>query len=356
MRCLKQETVVVTIDLLRSSNEYMKIQVSEALIILIWSSVITTSLTILLLYPSLSAVSSWDNMLFISSFAFFPIFGYLGEKWTRYKVIITGIIILVVSYAINLILTTILVILDVHHETGDVIEYLCIITVLSALVGFGLFMSNIIQFGTDQLQFASSQHLAAFVRWFVCIFTFSWGLSIVLLLATALEFKLIYYGIYCFIFILLFGFTIILVCCCKQQLVIEQSTHIDPVKMIWRVMKYAWKHKYPVRRSAFTYNENPPSRLDLAKERYGGPLTTEQMEDVKSFWNILTILLALLGNSIIDTRGVGQQYIDAMGINTTTITFFQSVVLRFPITVQYSIVFLCIPFQLVIVPFFPPKC
>ena len=277
----------------------------EALIILIWSSVITTSFTILLLYPSLSAVSNWDMMLFISSFAFTPLCGYLGEKWTRYKVIITGTIILV-SYAIHLILTTILVILDVHQETSEVIEYLCIITILSALVGFGLFLSNIIQFGTDQLQFASSQHLAAFVRLFVCIFIFSWGLSIVLLLATALEFKLIYYGTYCFIFILLFGFAIILVCCCKQQLVIEPPTHIDPVKMIWRVMKYAWKHKYPVRRSAFTYNENPPSRLDLAKERYGGPFTTEQVEDVKSFWNILTILLALLGNSIIDTRGVGQ--------------------------------------------------
>ena len=123
--------------------------------------------------------------------------------------------------------------------------------------------------------------------------------------------------------------------------------------MIWRVMKYAWKHKYPVRRSAFTYNENPPSRLDLAKERYGGPFTTEQVEDVKSFWNILTILLALLGTSIIDTRGVGQQYIDAMGINTTTITVLENIILRLPKIFEISIVFLCIPFQLVVVPFFP---
>ena len=43
------------------------------------------------------------------------------------------------------------------------------------------------------------------------------------------------------------------------------------------------------------------SRLDLAKERYGGPFTTEQVEDVKSFWNILTILLALVGTIAIDT-------------------------------------------------------
>ena len=325
-------------------------QYAGVILVLLWAGINTIAITLLLFYPSLSTVSGWDNTLFISAFVFFPIFGYLGEKWTRYKVIITGIIILVVSYTINLILTTILVILD---EASDIIEYLCIITILSALVGFGLFLSNIIQFGTDQLQFAPSQHLAAFVRWFVCIFAFCWDLNIILqLVATTFEFHLLYHGIYCFIFILLFGFTITLVCCCKQRLVIEPPTHIDPVKMIWRVMKYAWKHKYPVRRSAFTYNENPPSRLDLAKERYGGPFTTEQVEDVKSFWNILTILLALVGNSTIDTRGVGQQYIDAMGINTTTITFFENIILRFPETFEYSIVFLYIPI-LVVVPFFP---
>ena len=329
-------------------------QHAGVILVLLWTGINTIAITLLLLYPYLSAVSGWNNTLFYSAFAFCPIFGYLGEKWTRYKVIITGIIILVVSYAINLILTTILVILDVHQETGDIIEYLCIITALSALVGFGLFMGNIIQFGTDQLQFAPSQHLAAFARWFACIVIFFWDFNFVVqLVATTFEFHLLYHGIYCFIFILLFGFTTTLVCCCKQRLVIEPPTHIDPVKMIWRVMKYAWKHKYPVRRSAFTYNENPPSRLDLAKERYGGPFTTEQVEDVKSFWNILTILLALLGTSIIDTRGVGQQYIDAMGINTTTITFFENIILRFPETFDYSIVFLCIPFQLVVVPFFP---
>ena len=147
------------------------------------------------------------------------------DTWERNgqdTVIITGIIILVVSYAINVILTTIQVILDVHHETSDIIEYLCIITILSAFVGYGLFMSNIIQFGTDQLQFAPSQHLAAFARWFACIFIFSWDFNLVFqLVATTFEFHLLYHGIYCFIFILLFGFSIALVCCCKQRLLLS---------------------------------------------------------------------------------------------------------------------------------------
>ena len=36
-----------------------------------------------------------------------------------------------------------------------------------------------------------------------------------------------------------------------------------------------------------------PSRLDLGKEKYGGPFTTEQVEDVKVFLGILKVLLTL---------------------------------------------------------------
>ena len=31
--------------------------------------------------------------------------------------------------------------------------------------------------------------------------------------------------------------------------------------------------------------------MDLAKEKYGGPFTTEQVEDVKVFFGILSILI-----------------------------------------------------------------
>ena len=36
-----------------------------------------------------------------------------------------------------------------------------------------------------------------------------------------------------------------------------------------------------------------PSRLDVGKEKYGGPFTTEQMEDVKAFLGILCVLLTI---------------------------------------------------------------
>ena len=59
-------------------------------------------------------------------------------------------------------------------------------------------------------------------------------------------------------------------------------------------MKYAAKHKYPVRRSAFTYcDDQQPSRLDYGKSKYGGPFNTEQVEDVKTFWRMTLVIFVL---------------------------------------------------------------
>ena len=68
----------------------------------------------------------------------------------------------------------------------------------------------------------------------------------------------------------------------------------NPYKLVYKVIKLAAYHKTPIRRSAFTYCEDElPSRMDLGREKYGGPFTTEQVEDVKAFLGILQVLLKL---------------------------------------------------------------
>ena len=52
------------------------------------------------------------------------------------------------------------------------------------------------------------------------------------------------------------------------------------------------KNKYPRMRSAFTFWEDKPyTRIDLGKRKYGGPFTTEQVEDVKTFFRILLVIV-----------------------------------------------------------------
>ena len=60
------------------------------------------------------------------------------------------------------------------------------------------------------------------------------------------------------------------------------------------MLNFTRKNKYPLQRSAFTYaDDEEPTRIDFAKEKYGGPFKTEQVEDVKTFFRILAILLVL---------------------------------------------------------------
>ena len=66
---------------------------------------------------------------------------------------------------------------------------------------------------------------------------------------------------------------------------------VNPIKLIVRVLCYARKHKYPENRSALTYwEEEAPSRLDLGKDKYGGPFTEEEVEDVKTVLRLLPLV------------------------------------------------------------------
>uniref|UniRef100_A0A1X7U9L4 Uncharacterized protein n=1 Tax=Amphimedon queenslandica TaxID=400682 RepID=A0A1X7U9L4_AMPQE len=70
----------------------------------------------------------------------------------------------------------------------------------------------------------------------------------------------------------------------------------NQVKLIVRVLCYARKHKYPENRSALTYwEEEAPSRLDLGKDKYGGSFTEEEVEDVKTFFRMLPLFIAVVG-------------------------------------------------------------
>ena len=62
-------------------------------------------------------------------------------------------------------------------------------------------------------------------------------------------------------------------------------------ELVYQVIKYAIKNKRPKCRSAFTYCEDElPSRIDFGKKKYGGPFTTEQVEDVKTFFRLLSVV------------------------------------------------------------------
>ncbi len=102
-----------------------------------------------------------------------------------------------------------------------------------------------------------------------------------------------------FIFFSLYPVLAVSILCCSIFLLAPKWLIIEPkspqsLKTIYQVLKFAAKHKAPLNRSALTYwEEDVPSRMDLAKSRYGGPFTTEQVEDVKTFFKIIVMQIPL---------------------------------------------------------------
>lgn len=238
------------------------------------------------------------------TFLLYPSAGLIAETvLTRFKVMIIGSVVATVGIILSLISLAVDALLfyftDYHTDVDgwkSLLQPGYIVPLLAGIiihyVGLSLFEANAIQFGTDQLQFASNNELSKFVHWY---FWTSFAVQYTFVSLSSFTGELLV-SVFPLLLIALIGAItlLFLIYCCRHHLFTEPVGHTNPVKLVAKVLSYIKHHKQPVRRSAFTYGE-VPSKMDIAKERYGGPFTTEQVQDVKSFCSILTVLLSMFG-------------------------------------------------------------
>ena len=241
-------------------------------------------------------------------FAACPIAGWLADVYIgRYQFIRCS---LRVTWS-GIIATNVYYLIDKHFFNFASAET-SLQVVLAIVVGLGLagVIANSIQFGLDQLIDTSSTNICSYISWCVWLHFFAHTMAV---------FSHHYLcGIYdlplSFLFVSLTITVVVLSdVACNHWLVKEPVTQ-NPLKLIYQVLRYAVKNKYPRMRSAFTYWEDKPYfRIDLGKRKYGGPFTTEQVEDVKTFFQILAILVISIlivtvthGQSVIPASRLGQ--------------------------------------------------
>ena len=183
-----------------------------------------------------------------------------------------------------------------YRLLNEVVLCIAVCVILMALTCFVCTL----QLGLDQMPDASSSSITSFIAW--SMFSVSAGSWVGEFLDFALKdncFGLVedtissiqLYSLCAALFAslilvldLLFG---------KSWLIIEPNPP-KSFTLIYCVLKFAAKHKAPLNRSALTYwEEDVPSRMDLGKSRYGGPFTTEQVEDVKSILRLFAMSLPL---------------------------------------------------------------
>ena len=185
---------------------------------------------------------------------------------------------------------------------STVIYYVDTILIITLSLGFGGYQANIIQFALDQLQDASTSEIKSFIVWYIWT-AISSGIAVHLAVICTDK---IYYTFRLMIICVSLSIALILIALCGHWLVKEPVTQ-NPFKLVYKVIRYAVRTKHPRCRSAFTYcEENLPSRIDFGKSKYGGPFTTEQVEDVKTFLRLLPVLVVgcAVGGQVIANSGI----------------------------------------------------
>ena len=225
-----------------------------------------------------------------------PLTGWLADsRFGNFKVFRAGCVLMFLGNVLLCVCTIVDANLDLSEYQALFI--CCILAVLlslfASLAGGSACLVTVFQLGLDQLPDASSAGIINYVLLFWSMVSLGIWISnsIFMIVASCIEhmlsvqtLSLIPVLCMCVMLSSFFLFD-------RKQFIIEPKSH-QSLRIIYRVLKFAVKHKAPLNRSALTYwEENIPSRLDLGKSRYGGPFTTEQVEDVKTFFRLLLVLL-----------------------------------------------------------------
>ena len=221
----------------------------------------------------------------------YPLAGWLADvKFGRYNVMHTSLWLMWVGALVSAVASVVQSATSIPLGVSISILVLTYALMLCGLAGFHV---NILPFGTDQLLEASSEEISAFVHWLF----WAWNVGIligqVMLGPTGLFTKCTHVEQDNLVPFPLLWLTLALSTdYVFQNLLNREPKTQNPLKTVISVLKYAARHKQPEQRSALTYWEDlPPKRIDFGKTKYGGPFTTEEVEDVKTFLRILTFLL-----------------------------------------------------------------
>ena len=264
---------------------------------------------------------------------FYPLIGLVADIWfTRYRMLVVSALVQMVTSFMAAVSAAVWVVLLYFYNIGKISAHpmkvsedttggVGLLFIIIMIVGMSIFEANAIQFGMDQLMEEPSRKITTFIQWYY------WGTGVGVSLISLPLASFVGVGMYtnCTVinlhihipnkhdlkalsqfvapvtvvamlvqfFMAVVSFSVLTYC--KKHFAVEPAGY-NPFSTVYKVLKYSWQHKCPENRSAFTYWENDiPPRIDLGKNKYGGPFTTEEVEDTKTFLHILLLIISLFG-------------------------------------------------------------
>ena len=266
--------------------------------------------------------TEWENFilsLFYSSAGrvFYPVAGVIADSYLgRYRVINIGLWLLWVGFAINALAFSFLWLIPPGLLVGDAYKYIvAIISIFLFSAGSGSVEGTIIPFGVDQLsQGASSDEISSYFYYYYI------ARNIAGLVATMLHF--IIFDIISFfpksdeysatkayemnidsghiarnmlsVSVVSVAFLVLFY---SRNQFYRDKQHSNALKLVTRVLCFAARVKrhLPRRNRAFRYGGAKTPRIDLAKTENDGDFSGEEVEEVKTFYRMLLLILSLFG-------------------------------------------------------------
>ena len=270
-----------------------------AILVLIWDSLMYFEILLMRFFISTGAGQGGTkgvilDVLYYLGFFSFPLFGLLADvRVGRYRAIMAGITLCFLSW----IFGGIGFVVYGFYTNNILLLFFYGLAYITGVAGYTSFKANIVQYNIDQLVGASADELSAVIYWHSASVPISF--TIFQLVRCAII------GNYIFLITFVtagLSLSVVLVSHSFFKHKLENISLIkNPIKLIVRVLCYARKHKYPENRSALSYwEEEAPSRLDLGKNKYGGPFTEEEIEDVKTVFRMLPLLISVVGLTTTD--------------------------------------------------------
>ena len=252
----------------------------KILLLLVWEVLFTFSFEILVQNHGLILDNDFISIMKFLSMLLAPLVGLLADmKFGRYKIIKTGSF---VSFFASLFYFVALV-------SPLLKSLLFSVAMILFCVSVACYSAALLPFLTDQIIGATSNELNAAVHWYYWAKQLGFGLCDItfylMIDKGGIKFEAVLF------FAVPLAVIIISDCLCQQWL---DRTHkvTNPIKLIIQVLNYTRKHRYPERRSAFTYiDEEQPTRMDNGKKKFGGPFTEEEVEDVKTVLRLIPLVV-----------------------------------------------------------------
>lgn len=283
----------------------------KATLVLLWSTAIHFYYILSFVNPfNVPYVHIYTTVIFGVLLLLYPLSGWLADVYlTRYRAMFIGLCFVITGSCISTIVRF------PYHQ----IELLGFII---AAIGQAFFEVNAIQFGLDQLETYSTENHKAFIYWFywtIEIGHFLYGITV----CSARQFydHELGFNIATTIFSIIQIIALIAIgiqVCLWRNKFNQHPTGFHPFKLIFQILNYTRKKRISRHYSAFQYTDNEVATcLDRAKFKYGGPFSTEQVEDVKVFFYLLFILVPLSVVYYTDELYTVSKQFESLSLNDT---------------------------------------